>query len=195
MVQSHSEIHEESRASTLWPPTMSNMICAAAKASALRASRLRNAPSLILFQLLSSTATVTGDRRPRLTLYTGPQCSLCDDAKVEISAAQKEAPAELALYNIRDDSLPDVHKWRRAYQYEIPVLHLEGKGETVQMANAALHMLKGKPSSQRSCGTGWTRPNSSRRSAKRNGNSSRQKRQRHDDKLCIVTPPQPAAHL
>lgn len=38
-------------------------------------------------------------------------------------------PFRLDYYNIRDDNLPDVQKWRRAYQYDIPVVHLNGKGE------------------------------------------------------------------
>lgn len=38
-----------------------------------------------------------------------------------------QMPFQLDLYNIRDDSLPDVAKYRRAYQYDIPVVHLNGE--------------------------------------------------------------------
>lgn len=68
-------------------------------------------------------------RRPALTLYTGTDCQLCDVAKAvldEIRAGQDAPALTLQLYNIRDDALPDVHRWRRAYQYDIPVLHLDG---------------------------------------------------------------------
>lgn len=34
------------------------------------------------------------------------------------------------MYNIRDNSLPDVQRWRRAYQYDIPVVHLNGTGQS-----------------------------------------------------------------
>ncbi len=92
------------------------------------------------FSSSAARASAATTRRVKLTLYTGPQCSLCDDAKELIAAARKEAAetgggnagaveSELELYNIRDESLADVHRWRRAYQYDIPVLHLNGEGE------------------------------------------------------------------
>ncbi|EPQ29716.1 uncharacterized protein PFL1_02936 [Pseudozyma flocculosa PF-1] len=65
----------------------------------------------------------------RLTLYTGPQCDLCTVMRIEIEKAANVVPLALSTYNIRDDSLPDVAKWRRKYQYDIPVLHLDDKGE------------------------------------------------------------------
>jgi hypothetical protein len=55
-------------------------------------------------------------RVPTLTLYTGPQCSLCDVAKESLERVRSLTPFTLKLYNIRDDSLPDVKRWRRAYQ-------------------------------------------------------------------------------
>lgn len=71
----------------------------------------------------------------QLTLYTAPHCSLCTDLldilSTTVSASHQTPnpcpPYTLQLYNIRDDTLPNVHAWRRAYQYEIPVLHCEGK--------------------------------------------------------------------
>ncbi|KDN36484.1 DUF836-domain-containing protein [Tilletiaria anomala UBC 951] len=75
-----------------------------------------------------STSSFEASGVLKLRLYTGPQCSLCDDVKEVIDSARKEAPAfTLELFNIRDDSLSDVHKWRRLYQYDIPVLHLNGE--------------------------------------------------------------------
>ncbi|SNX87166.1 uncharacterized protein MEPE_05876 [Melanopsichium pennsylvanicum] len=58
-------------------------------------------------------------------MYTGTDCSLCDVMKSEIAKAAQKLPIQLETYNIRDDSLTDVHSWRRKYQYDIPVLHLE----------------------------------------------------------------------
>ncbi len=58
----------------------------------------------------------------------GTDCQLCDVMRHEITKASQSVPIELATYNIRDDSLPRVHTWRRRYQYDIPVLHLGDKG-------------------------------------------------------------------
>ncbi|GAK68375.1 uncharacterized protein PAN0_076c6622 [Moesziomyces antarcticus] len=63
----------------------------------------------------------------KLTLYTGTDCQLCDVMRNEIATAAQHVPLTLATYNIRDDSLDDVHYWRRKYQYDIPVLHLDGQ--------------------------------------------------------------------
>ncbi|SJX63340.1 uncharacterized protein SRS1_14160 [Sporisorium reilianum f. sp. reilianum] len=60
-------------------------------------------------------------------MYTGTDCQLCDVMKHEISQAAHTVPIQLTTYNIRDDALPDVHRWRRKYQYDIPVLHLDDR--------------------------------------------------------------------
>lgn len=67
----------------------------------------------------------------RLTMYTGTDCQLCDVMKHEITRASATVPIQLSTLNIRDDSLPDVHTWRRKYQYDIPVLHLDDRGECI----------------------------------------------------------------
>ncbi|WVN88203.1 uncharacterized protein L203_103404 [Cryptococcus depauperatus CBS 7841] len=67
---------------------------------------------------------------PKLTLYTGgKECSLCEIAKEQLSILRRTHPFDLDLFNIRKP-LPGVDpreakKWRRLYQYDIPVLHLE----------------------------------------------------------------------
>ncbi|KAL1413536.1 hypothetical protein Q8F55_001310 [Vanrija albida] len=67
---------------------------------------------------------------PRLTLFTGPHCSLCDVAKAELAQVRQTHPFTISLWDIRkppaDASDADAARWRRAYQYEIPVLHLDG---------------------------------------------------------------------
>ncbi|GAC96580.1 glutaredoxin domain protein [Pseudozyma hubeiensis SY62] len=60
-------------------------------------------------------------------MYTGTDCQLCQVMQQQITKASEELPIQLSTYNIRDDSLPDVHAWRRKYQYDIPVLHLNDK--------------------------------------------------------------------
>ncbi|KZT52375.1 DUF836-domain-containing protein [Calocera cornea HHB12733] len=65
-------------------------------------------------------------RLPRLTLYTGPFCSLCDTAKAELAKVQLQSPFHLTLVDIHAPGA-EHEKWRRLYQYDIPVLHLEGR--------------------------------------------------------------------
>lgn len=66
----------------------------------------------------------------KLTMYTGTDCQLCDVMRDQITRAAQTLPIELHTYNIRDDTLPDVHTWRRKYQYDIPVLHLNDTGKS-----------------------------------------------------------------
>lgn len=54
---------------------------------------------------------------PQLTLYTGTNCQLCDVAKSILVEVKKNVSFRLQEYNIRDNTLPNVDKWRRAYQY------------------------------------------------------------------------------
>ncbi|VDB82873.1 unnamed protein product [Peniophora sp. CBMAI 1063] len=63
-------------------------------------------------------------RLARLTLYSGPNCSLCDVAKEELAKVRKARPFSLDVVNIQDSGQ---ERWKRKYVYWIPVLHLEGK--------------------------------------------------------------------
>ncbi|KAF8647488.1 hypothetical protein AX16_006693 [Volvariella volvacea WC 439] len=63
-------------------------------------------------------------RIPRLTLFSGPNCSLCDVAKAELAKVKQTRPFKLETINIQD---PGQEKWKRKYVYWIPALHLEGK--------------------------------------------------------------------
>ena len=61
-------------------------------------------------------------RLPLITLYTGgPECSLCEDAKQALYEISQLHPFELETINIRH---PEHKKWRRLYQYDIPVIKL-----------------------------------------------------------------------
>lgn len=61
-------------------------------------------------------------RLPRLTLFSGPQCSLCDVAKAELNALRKEHSFELTTIDIHS---PGQDRWKRRYVYWIPALHLD----------------------------------------------------------------------
>jgi len=76
------------------------------------------------FRALAARALSTCAPKPHLTLFTGTHCSLCDDMKEVLETVRHTTPFTLALYNIRDDSAPNVAYWRRKYQYDIPVLHV-----------------------------------------------------------------------
>ena len=97
-------------------------------------------------------------RVPHLTLFSGPHCSLCDDAKAVLAEARATVPFTLSVYDIRDDRAPDVAYWRRRYQYEIPVLHARWTDEGDGVGEGACAADKS------SGGTASTRPHSCRRS-------------------------------
>ncbi|BGP53308.1 hypothetical protein JCM8202_000078 [Rhodotorula sphaerocarpa] len=79
----------------------------------------------------AAAAALRPKRLPTLTLFTsGPQCSLCDIAKADLAAVQRNQPFQLRLYDIRrqpaDPEDPEEYErtaWRRLYQYDVPVLH------------------------------------------------------------------------
>lgn len=60
-----------------------------------------------------------------LTLYSKPDCSLCDEAKRAVAEFQSECAFKLEVVDITKD--PDL--WQR-YRYEIPVLHIDGQEAT-----------------------------------------------------------------
>jgi len=58
-----------------------------------------------------------------LTFFTKPNCSLCVPAKEILANIQMKIPsAELKIVDISKDA-----HWFAQYQYDIPVLHLNGK--------------------------------------------------------------------
>ena len=56
-----------------------------------------------------------------LTLYTKPECGLCDEAKNAISLFSAECGLRLEIVDITTDT-----KLFDTYRYEIPVLMLDG---------------------------------------------------------------------
>ncbi|KAH7909868.1 hypothetical protein BJ138DRAFT_1009977 [Hygrophoropsis aurantiaca] len=63
-------------------------------------------------------------RIARLTLYSGPNCSLCDVAKAELAKVRQTHQFHLQVVNIQDKGQ---ERWKKKYVYWIPALHLEGK--------------------------------------------------------------------
>ncbi|KAI0707939.1 hypothetical protein C8Q76DRAFT_778493 [Earliella scabrosa] len=63
-------------------------------------------------------------RIARLTLFSGPQCSLCDTAKAELAKVRQHRLFELETVNIHDEGQ---ERWKKKYVYWIPALHIEGK--------------------------------------------------------------------
>jgi glutaredoxin len=56
-----------------------------------------------------------------ITLFTKPNCALCDKALEQIELARQEVQFELVQINILDD----LETYER-YKHDIPVLHLNG---------------------------------------------------------------------
>lgn len=59
---------------------------------------------------------------PRLRLFTGPNCSLCEVAKSELRKVQATHPFTLDIVDIHSDQ---GKVWKKKYEWWIPVLHLE----------------------------------------------------------------------
>ncbi|KAG2092928.1 uncharacterized protein F5147DRAFT_821547 [Suillus discolor] len=60
----------------------------------------------------------------RLILFTGPNCSLCDVAKLELAKVRQSYQFDLEIVNIQDKGQ---EKWKKKYVYWIPTLHLDGR--------------------------------------------------------------------
>jgi Glutaredoxin-like domain (DUF836) len=58
---------------------------------------------------------------PRLTLYTGPSCSLCDTAKALIEKVAADTPLTLEVVDITSDPA-----LLAAHRLEIPVVAIDG---------------------------------------------------------------------
>ncbi|TBU65271.1 hypothetical protein BD310DRAFT_804626 [Dichomitus squalens] len=86
-------------------------------------------------------------RIARLTLFSGPQCSLCDTAKAELAKVRQQRPFKLETINIQD---PGQERWKKKYVYWIPALHIEGKEVAkgrwaAQTVNQALDSWEASP--------------------------------------------------
>lgn len=79
----------------------------------------------LLRRLCARSAAVAGaaSKRhvPTVRLFTGPNCSLCDELKALL--ARSTQPHILELTDISDKAQRD---WYRRYKWDIPVLHIDG---------------------------------------------------------------------
>jgi glutaredoxin len=60
-------------------------------------------------------------KTPRVTLYTKPECGLCDEVKEVIEIVRRRRPFEVELRNILEN-LDEYEK----YKHDIPVILLDG---------------------------------------------------------------------
>ncbi len=99
-------------------------------------------------RLLRSAAAALGGTqptyKPRVRLFTGPHCSLCDDLKRVI--ARSTQPHVLEVTDISEKTHRD---WFRRYKWDIPVLHIDGRYfakhrvEMAELDSALLEAAKG----------------------------------------------------
>lgn len=61
---------------------------------------------------------------PRVTLYTRVECELCDEAKEALLEVRRAIPFALELVDLDHEAPPDK---RAAYDWEVPVVELEGR--------------------------------------------------------------------
>ncbi|KAF2486924.1 glutaredoxin-like domain-containing protein [Neohortaea acidophila] len=61
-------------------------------------------------------------QRLRLTLFTRPNCSLCDDAKEVINYVGKRRPFEYEEIDVMEKQQ---QKWKALYEFDTPVLHVD----------------------------------------------------------------------
>lgn len=64
----------------------------------------------------------TQEDRIQITLYTRPDCSLCEEMKVLLQGVMRGYPLELSEVNIDQD--PGL---RERFGHEVPVLFIEGR--------------------------------------------------------------------
>lgn len=68
----------------------------------------------------------------KLTLFTRANCSLCDVAKSKIAEVQGKRTVE---YDEIDVMAAGQREWKKLYQYETPVLHVERVFHTYSKPN------------------------------------------------------------
>ena len=64
-----------------------------------------------------------------VTVYSKAECSLCDVATDVIQGVLATLPPPAAHVRLEHVDIEDPAQdtWRRAYRYDIPVIHLDGK--------------------------------------------------------------------
>jgi len=77
---------------------------------------------------VAATAGRHAATTPRvLTIYSKPDCLLCDEAKEAIDEALAGAPDVAAVVETVNVEEPQHADKRELYRFEIPVIHLDGR--------------------------------------------------------------------
>lgn len=61
----------------------------------------------------------------RITFFTRSPCGLCDTAKAVVQNVQAKRPLEYREINVMD---PGQEEWRRLYEFDTPVIHIDKAG-------------------------------------------------------------------
>ncbi|KAK3652615.1 hypothetical protein LTR56_001980 [Elasticomyces elasticus] len=77
----------------------------------------------------------------RLTMFSRPNCSLCDDAKVVVRRVMEHRPAEYKEYDVMNAGN---ERWKDLYEFDTPVVHIDRmgslpNGETTAQAKKLMH--------------------------------------------------------
>ncbi|MEQ9321839.1 MAG: glutaredoxin family protein [Polyangiaceae bacterium] len=81
---------------------------------------------------------------PRLDFYTRKDCHLCDEALAELARIRKDHPFELSIIDLDTEAPADK---RQAYDWEVPVVELDGRKIMKYRIDEArlLRLLDGPP--------------------------------------------------
>lgn len=75
----------------------------------------------------------------RVTLFTKADCGLCDNAKTAVNGVLKRRTVE---YTEIDIEAKDQKKWKDAYAWDVPVLHVERVMHTYSKPNIVTEAQK-----------------------------------------------------
>ena len=61
----------------------------------------------------------SGNEIPIVKLFTSPSCTLCDEVLFQLEQLRHSHHFNINIINIKENQL-----WKRKYQYDIPVIHV-----------------------------------------------------------------------
>ncbi|KAL2353888.1 hypothetical protein BJ546DRAFT_845174 [Cryomyces antarcticus] len=76
-----------------------------------------------------------------VTLFTRLNCSLCDDAKRQLSVLWEKRRFEYTEINVME---PAQERWKRLYEFDTPVVHVDriAKLPTTEASSKLMHRFK-----------------------------------------------------
>ncbi|KAL2059625.1 hypothetical protein ABVK25_000918 [Lepraria finkii] len=75
----------------------------------------------------------------RITLFTRQDCGLCDTAKSVLNSLGKKRSFE---YNEIDVMAPEQEQWKNAYEFDVPVVHIQRVFHTYSKPDIATEACK-----------------------------------------------------